>query len=121
MDGLGGPLFLSAFATFTMLLGVLYSQLFPRWGSQRRVFEFGAAIAGTAFVILLSVTSIVGIVRPLLPIVVGALLLVLGGVIFLAASRGRYFGTVSDYRIIGRTLLVAGGAGLALGVVVLVI
>ena len=67
---------------------------------------------------LLVVTSITGAVYPLLSIVSGAVFLVVGATVLLAASKGRYFGTVADYRIIGRTMLVAGGAVLAFGGVV---
>lgn len=125
--GLEGPLFLAGFATFVMLLGVLYVQVFPRLayhpllGNQRRTYELGAALFGFAYVVLLVVSSIIGAVYPLLAIVSGVIFLVLGAVVFFAASRGRYFGTVSDYRIIGRTLLITGGAVLAFGVVVALI
>ena len=108
-------------ATFTMLAGILLAQLVPRFRNYRRMYAFGAALAGTAFVVLLAVASIANFVAPLLPITVGAVLLAVAAAIFFAASKGHYFGTVSDYRIIARTLLIAGGAVLALGVVVVFI
>ena len=116
--GVVGALAFSGFATFTMLLGILYAQLFPRMRNYRRMYAFGAALAGVVFVVALAVAALATFVTPLLPIVVGAVLALLSAAIFFAASKGKYFGTVSDYRIIGRTFLIAGGAVLLFGVVV---
>ena len=112
-----GVLTASGAATFTMLLGILYSQSFPRWRNYRRMFELGGALAGAVFVVALAVAALATFVTALLPIVVGAVLILLGAVLFFAASKGRYYGTVSDYRIIGRTFLIAGGAVLVFGAV----
>ena len=119
--GLGGWLAFSTLATFIMLLGILFSQLAPQLRNHRRTYELGAAVAGLAFIVLVTLASIAGTVSPMLPIVVGAVWLVLGAIVFFAASRGHYFGTVSDYEIIGRALLIVGGAVAAFGVVVLLL
>ena len=105
--GLGAVLAFAAFGTLVMLFGILLSQLSAPFRNFRRMYEFGAAGLGLVFVALLGIAALAETVLPTLPIVVGVVFVMLGGVVFLAATRGRYFGSVSDYRIIGRALLIA--------------
>ena len=50
---IGTVLAFSAFAVVVMLIGVLFSRLFPLFRNFRRMYLFGAAAAGAVFVVAL--------------------------------------------------------------------